>query len=101
MFAFPSLADAIHQSAVLKKQVSEHWFAMAQAVADRSPLTFAGQTFRVLQSAVPNFVFILPSEEDQINTQRTGQEVWVAPFSVVGAPEMITPGGVHLQRSVR
>ncbi len=101
LFAFPDLATAIEQSRELKKSISEYWFIMAQSLAEHSPQMFAGQVFSILQSAVPNFVFIIPSEEDMHELNRAQQEVWVAPFSVVGAPEMLTPGGVHLQRKLR
>lgn len=98
LFAFPDLGTAIRASIQLKKQVSEYWFIMAQAVVEHSPQLFAGQMFSMMQSAIPNFVYILPCEEDQKLTHRTKPEVWVAPFAVVGAPEMLTQGGVHLRR---
>lgn len=106
-FAFPSLVDAVQASIQLRSQVIDHWFAMAQSVHEHSPFMYAGALFSMFQSAVPNFIFIKPNESDKKIAKRSIQtdqndstETWVAAFSVVGAPEMLTDGGLHLRRPI-
>jgi hypothetical protein len=101
LFAFSSLEEATQASLKLKNEVSHHWLGMAHSLHEHSPCMYAGTLFTMFQSAVPNFVFIIPSEGDKKIANRVDNhnEVWVAPFTVVGAPEMLTDGGIHLRRS--
>lgn len=101
LFAFPSLEAAIQASMQLRNELMQHWFTMAQTLHEHSPFLYAGSLFTLFQSAVPNFVFIKPSESDKKISNRgdRGNETWVAPFTVVGAPELLTDGGVHLRRA--
>jgi hypothetical protein len=101
LFAFPSLEAATQASLQLRIEVMKHWFAMAQSLHEHSPFMYAGSLFTMFQSAIPNFVFIIPNESDKRIANRCDKhnETWVAPFTVVGAPEMLTDGGVHLRRT--
>ena len=101
LFAFSSLEEATQASVKLKNDVLQHWLGMAQLLHEHSPFMYAGTLFTMFQSAVPNFVFIIPNESDKKIAGRVDahNEVWVAPFTVVGAPEILTNGGVHLRRA--
>lgn len=98
LHAFPTLAEALEQSLAVRNEIMSDWLRLASALSQAGPTIFSQQTFRVLQSAIPNFVFVLPSQTDKERIGRTAQEVWVAPFSVTGVPELLTHGGIHLDR---
>lgn len=99
-FAFPDLISATKASAELRLKIESSWHALALAISELTPTPFAGQLYELLQSSVPNFVFIVPNIEDRKTADREmyATEVWVVPFSVVGAPEMLTPLGLQLRR---
>lgn len=98
LFAFSSLQEAVKASMELKQQIMHEWLILSTALSHAGPAIFSGQAFTILQSAVPNFVFVIPSAKDSERAGRTQNEVWVTPFSVVGAPDMLTQGGIHLER---
>jgi hypothetical protein len=98
LFAFPTLHEALQASKELKEQIIFDWLVLSVAISQSGPAVFSGQSFHVLQSSVPNFVFMIPSKKDSERLQRSQNEVWVTPFSVAGAPEILTAGGVHLER---
>lgn len=101
-FGFESLAQAYPTIIALQNSLAESWYQHAQALTEMTPVEFAGYFFQAIQSAVPNFVIILPGEIDRQRLGVTNQlPVWVLPFSTVGAPEILVPGGAVLDRRAK
>lgn len=99
-YAFSSLSEAFPAVVQLQKNLAGRWLEHAKAIAG-SQVILAGHFFTVAQSAVPNFMVILPSELDRRRLGvKVAEPVWVIPFSTASAPEILTPGGVVLDRRV-
>lgn len=100
-YAFPSLAAAFTATVELREDLSAQWLDHAKMIGG-SQVELAGYAFSVVQSAIPNFAVILPSELDRRRLSVDGDEtVWVVPFTTASVPEILTPGGAVLDRRVR
>jgi hypothetical protein len=97
LYAFESLSEAIAACVELRADSLNNWLMLSLAL-NQGPAVFSGQAFEVFQSAVPNFVFAIPSSKDAQRAGRKEHEVWVSPFSVIGAPDILTAGGIVLAR---
>lgn len=98
VYSFSSFPEAYLSVRTLRKTVTKRWVQNAK-VLGQTPSVLAGEHFRTLQSAVPNFVFLFPSllDREDLGTLDV-RPVWVFPFTTVAAIEMVTDGGAILDR---
>ncbi len=96
-FAFQDLAAAIQASMQLRQTLEARWIDTAATIVSEHEF-LASVWLPRMQSAIPNFAFIIPSGEDRQRANRKQAEVWVSVGTVAGVPEMLTPGGLYLNR---
>lgn len=98
MFGFSSLQDALQQTLDLRRRVRDTWLKHA-LIVNGYTYEYAGVILQLMQTAVPCFSIIMPSEEDRKNGGVTNSfRAWVMPFAVNGGQAVLTPGGAVLNR---
>lgn len=93
MFGFSSLQSALQSTLELRRCVYGTWFEHALAVTAYKH-EFSGLVLGLMQTAVPSFFIIIPSDDDRKNGNVTGDsKIWVMPFAVFGGQGVLTEGG--------
>ncbi len=100
MFGFDTLQEAISKSLQLQERVWDRWLPYVRSIALEYEKPKGKEADLIIkQSQIPNMAIIIPSYKDIQNGQvESDKNIWVMPFAVCSPQEILTPGGVILDR---